>query len=349
MAIVFVPAPLRRLTDGRDRVEVHGATVGALVDAIDRAHPGFREQVVIDDELRPSLAVSVDGDLVTRGLDEPVGDASEVHFVPALGGGQEHPPSATPVHTSDVYRQTFETRGTPYNAAHALVPGARERERALLLDRLDLRAGLRVLDVPAGGGYVADGIRARGGAAAVVCVEPAAAFAAGIDPTFARVRGTLARLPFADASFDRVASLAGTHHLEDRAAFFADCHRVLRPGGRIAIADAACESAVARFLNGPVDRFSTTGHAGRFFSPGEAAEALRRAGFSDAHEEAVAYAWSFPSRETLVRYCTLLFGMERARDGEVARALDDHFAITVDADGRAHLPWSLVYATGVGA
>jgi hypothetical protein len=32
--------------------------------------------------------VSVDGDLVTRGLDEPVRDTSEVHFVPALGGGQ---------------------------------------------------------------------------------------------------------------------------------------------------------------------------------------------------------------------------------------------------------------------
>lgn len=88
MAIVFVPAPLRRLTDGRDRLEVPGDTVGALVDAIERAHPGFRERVVADGELRASLAVSVDGDLVTRGLDEPVRDTSEVHFVPALGGGQ---------------------------------------------------------------------------------------------------------------------------------------------------------------------------------------------------------------------------------------------------------------------
>lgn len=89
MAIVFVPAPLRRLTGGRDRLEVAGETVGALVDAIDAQYPGFRARVAADGDLLPSLAVSVDGDLVTRGLDEPVGPESEVHFVPALGGGQD--------------------------------------------------------------------------------------------------------------------------------------------------------------------------------------------------------------------------------------------------------------------
>lgn len=88
MATVHVPALLRRLTAGRDRLEVAGATVAALVDAIEREHPGFRARVVADGELHPSLALSVDGDLVTRGLDEPVGPSSEVHFVPALGGGR---------------------------------------------------------------------------------------------------------------------------------------------------------------------------------------------------------------------------------------------------------------------
>ena len=273
---MFVPAPLRRLTGGHDRLEVAGATLGALVDAIERAHPGFRERVVADGELRPSLAVSVDGDLVTRGLDEPVGSASEVHFVPALGGGQSGGTAAPP---ADAYTRIFEVRGGSYNAAHALVPDARDTERALLLERLDLRPGLAVLDVPAGGGYVADGLRARVGDLSLVCVEPAAAFAAGLDRAHRRVRGALERLPFADACFDRVASLAGTHHLESRLAFFRECRRVLRRGGRFAVADAAADTPVARFLNGPVDRFTTTGHDGRFFADGEAQELLARAGF----------------------------------------------------------------------
>jgi len=350
--IVFVPAPLRSLTGGQDRLDVAGATVGALVDAIERAHPGFRARVVADGELRPSLAVSVDGDLVTRGLDEPVAGAREVHFVPALGGGQG--PGASDPHdalppsgTADAYTRIFEARGGSYNAAHALVPEAREIERSLLLDRVDPRPGLRVLDVPAGGGYVADGLRLRRPDLSVVCVEPAAAFAAGIDAGHARVRGALQRLPFGDACFDRVASLAGTHHLEDRLAFFRECRRVLRPGGRFAVADAAADTPVARFLNGPVDRFTTTGHDGRFFAAGEAADLLVRSGFASAAEEHVPYVWTFPDRHTMVRYCRLLFGLVRAREAEVDEALHAHFAITEDTDGRARLPWSLVYATGV--
>jgi len=87
VATVFIPAPLRRLTAGHDRVDVPGASVGALIDAIDALHAGFRARVVAHGELLPSVAVAVDGDMITQGLDEPVHPDSEVHFVPALGGG----------------------------------------------------------------------------------------------------------------------------------------------------------------------------------------------------------------------------------------------------------------------
>jgi molybdopterin converting factor small subunit len=96
VAVVFIPAPLRRLTGGHDRLVVAGATVGALIDAIETAHEGFRARVVADGEVLPHVAVSVDGDLITRGLDEPVRPASEVHFVPALGGGTDAAPVGKP-------------------------------------------------------------------------------------------------------------------------------------------------------------------------------------------------------------------------------------------------------------
>jgi len=87
MATVFIPTQLRRLTGGHDRAEVPGATVGELVDELERRFPGFRERVVEHGDLSPSLAVSVDGVISGGGLLEPVGPESEVHFVPALGGG----------------------------------------------------------------------------------------------------------------------------------------------------------------------------------------------------------------------------------------------------------------------
>jgi len=87
VATVFIPTQLRRLTAGRDRLVVAGASVGELVDAIERLHPGFRDRIATGEEIAPGLSVAVDGETAALGLLEPVGPSSEVHFIPALGGG----------------------------------------------------------------------------------------------------------------------------------------------------------------------------------------------------------------------------------------------------------------------
>ena len=38
--------------------------------------------------IRPNLAVTIDGEVARMGLLETVGANSEVHFVPAIGGGR---------------------------------------------------------------------------------------------------------------------------------------------------------------------------------------------------------------------------------------------------------------------
>jgi len=87
VATVFIPARLRRLTGGLERVDVEGASVGALVEAIERRFPGFRAAVVVADEIDPALAVAVDGEVLAGGLAERVESSSEVHLIPALSGG----------------------------------------------------------------------------------------------------------------------------------------------------------------------------------------------------------------------------------------------------------------------
>jgi len=87
MAIVVVPALLRKLTDGRERVEVTGRNVGQVIDDLERQFPGFREYLLQDGELKPSVAVSIDGEMGTGGLLDRVKDSSEVFFIPAIGGG----------------------------------------------------------------------------------------------------------------------------------------------------------------------------------------------------------------------------------------------------------------------
>jgi len=87
MATVIIPALLRKLTGGKDRTLATGATLKEIIDDLERQFPGFRERVVAGDDLVGSLAVSIDGEVITGGLIEPVQPDSEVHFVPAIGGG----------------------------------------------------------------------------------------------------------------------------------------------------------------------------------------------------------------------------------------------------------------------
>jgi sulfur-carrier protein len=87
MATVVIPAQLRKLTGGKDRVTASGRTVGRLIEDLERQFPGFREQLLQDGDVKPSIAVSIDGEMGTGGVLEPVGENSEVFFLPALGGG----------------------------------------------------------------------------------------------------------------------------------------------------------------------------------------------------------------------------------------------------------------------
>lgn len=87
MAVVWIPPQLRTLTNGEDRVTADGTTVGRVIDALERAFPGLRALLCDDDRIRSDIAISVDGEITQLGLLQPVRDDSEIHIVPAIGGG----------------------------------------------------------------------------------------------------------------------------------------------------------------------------------------------------------------------------------------------------------------------
>ncbi len=87
MALVWIPAQLRDLTGGLTRVTVPGRTVRQVVENLDAAYPGVGSRLLEDGRLSPLLAVAVDSEVSDLGLLQPVGDESEVHFIPAVSGG----------------------------------------------------------------------------------------------------------------------------------------------------------------------------------------------------------------------------------------------------------------------
>jgi molybdopterin synthase sulfur carrier subunit len=85
---VWIPSPLRDFTGGRETVRVAGSTVRQVVEALDQLHPGIKARLCDANGLRPGVAVAVNTQIATLGLLQPVAPGAEVHFLPAISGGQ---------------------------------------------------------------------------------------------------------------------------------------------------------------------------------------------------------------------------------------------------------------------
>ena len=87
MATVFIPSLMQSLTDGKHEVEVEGATVRQIINNLEVAFPGMKERLLDQGQMKPNISVAVDGEVTPLGMLEKVGENSEVHFLPAIGGG----------------------------------------------------------------------------------------------------------------------------------------------------------------------------------------------------------------------------------------------------------------------
>ncbi len=91
MAItVRIPTPLRRVTDGQDKVDTEGTTVRQIIDSMESQYPGIKERLCDEDgNLRNFVNVYVNGEDVRflDGVDSATGDGDEISIVPAVAGG----------------------------------------------------------------------------------------------------------------------------------------------------------------------------------------------------------------------------------------------------------------------
>jgi molybdopterin synthase sulfur carrier subunit len=89
MATVRIPTPLRQHTDGKDVVTCAGATVGDVLDDLEKSHPGIKDKLLNDKGVRGFVNIFV-GDEDIRfmdGLATAVKDSDEVLIIPAIAGG----------------------------------------------------------------------------------------------------------------------------------------------------------------------------------------------------------------------------------------------------------------------
>ena len=90
MPTIRIPTPLRKLTGDQEIVTTSGATVGAVLDELNKTYPGLGERI-LDEQgvIRRFVNIFVNDEDV-RFLQEketPVTDRDEISIVPAIAGG----------------------------------------------------------------------------------------------------------------------------------------------------------------------------------------------------------------------------------------------------------------------
>ena len=86
---VRIPTILRPYTDGAKAVEGIGGTLDELFSDLETRHPGLRERLVDNDQLRRFVNVYLNDEDVRflGGLSAAVGEGDNVTILPAVAGG----------------------------------------------------------------------------------------------------------------------------------------------------------------------------------------------------------------------------------------------------------------------
>jgi SAM-dependent methyltransferase len=236
----------------------------------------------------------------------------------------------------DTYAEIFAKRASEYHHAMRLAPRARDVEFLAVLEPIRHASSGLVCDMPSGGGYLAEYLWPG---MDYLAIDPATDFFVEWPKPLQRLLAEITKVPLADQSADYIVSLAGLHHEPSLPRVFAEMRRLLRPGGRIVLADVAVDTPPARFLNGFVAENCPLGHDGRFLDE-RTAPALEAAGFSIADDQLIQLPWTFHSFDEVGEFCRHLFGITGLGVEKAAEAMDREIGLEVE-DGRPRLKWML--------
>ena len=89
--MVRIPGPLRKITEGADKVEMEGADLGELIGSLEDKYPGMKERLLDENgELRYFVNLYLNNEDIRflEGLKTAIKSGDEISIVPAVAGGR---------------------------------------------------------------------------------------------------------------------------------------------------------------------------------------------------------------------------------------------------------------------
>ncbi len=210
---------------------------------------------------------------------------------------------------------------------------------------LDKGSQAHVLDLGCGAGHAAFALAQSGARVTAYDLSPQMlALVAGESvrrdlPNITTRQGVAEQLPFADASFDLVATRFSAHHWSDVGAAMAEVRRVLKPGGKLVVIDVvASENPLLDTLLQTVEVLRDASHI-RDYRVSEWQAMLQEAGFAPARCECWTLTMEFAT--WIARMKTPPVRTDAIRD-VLARAADEaraYFKVQADSSFDLDVAW----------
>lgn len=205
-------------------------------------------------------------------------------------------------------RKSFDETAPWYDWTDRVLSfGSGDWYRREAVKRVGFERGMKLLDLASGTGVVARAAaRVNGDPRSIIGMDPSIGMLRSGHTESAKVQAPAEALPFASNAFDRITVGFAMRHFSDLSVVFRECHRVLRPGGKMLILEiTAPESRIGRAMLGTymgvitpalVRMRTRNARATKLFHyywettrdcvrPQVILDALRDAGFSDTKRE----------------------------------------------------------------